>query len=292
MTAVPAAAQSWEDVALIFGERCVLCHSGEFAPLGLSLDSHKGVMAGSENGSVVDPTTPGASALLQRITGVAEPRMPLDGPPFLSETEIDVIAAWIASDATGPNVEEPRAEVAETAPTAPQDPYADGQITYGEVEVIFKQRCIECHSDNSKMVAPPEGLRLTSLAEILAGGERLAVIPGNPLASELIRRVEGLSDPRMPLDGPPWLTEAQITLLRNWIAGGALNDELAAAPIPVGGKVRFRGIMTAPDAIDSARFVITSGTRIDDRPMIGSAAEMRGRIAADGSILAERLRDR
>lgn len=291
LAAPPAASADWARVSAIFQDRCIACHVGEYAPLGLSLESHAGVMAGSENGPVLAPQAPETSRLYQRITGAAEPRMPLDGPPFLDEAQIGIIRAWIANGAPGPAPESNESTPADTPPPPP-DPRADGAVTFGEVERIFLQRCVLCHSDNSKYDNPPEGLRLTSRDDVLAGGERVVVIPGNPHASELIRRVEGLASPRMPFDGPPWLSDEDVALLRDWIAGGAMDDAMRPAATPVGARVRLRGILTAPDAIDGARFTITSGTRIDDRPAIGRPAEMRGRVAADGTIVATRLRGR
>jgi mono/diheme cytochrome c family protein len=287
---LPAQAGTWAEVDAILQERCVFCHSGDAAPLGLVLESHAGLMAGSENGPVVVTGAPGDSALIARLTGRAEPQMPLDGPPFLEPGQIAAVEAWIAAGAPGPSEAEAGAEAA--APPAPADPMADGRVTYDEVAAIFGRHCIECHSGNSKMEAPPEGLRLDSYDSVLAGGDRLAVLPGNAQASEVIRRVEGLAEPRMPFDGPPWLTEAEIALLRAWIDGGALSAEGAPAPVPVGARLRIRGVMTGPSEIDGAAFEITGATRIDDRPGIGGAAELRGRIGPDGRILAERLRDR
>ena len=281
-------AQDWRDVEPIFQDRCVACHSGEYAPLGLQLDSHAGVLAGSENGPVVLVESVQESPLIHRLKGIAEPRMPLDGPPFLAEDQIAMIAAWIAGGAAGPGADAPEV----TASTAPHDPYADGQVTYDEVAVVFGRHCIECHSDNGRLDQPPEGLRLDQYSSILAGGERIVLIPGNAQASEMIRRIEGLASPRMPFDGPPWLAPEEVALLRDWINGGALSDDGVAAPMPVGGQVRIRGILTGTAEIDGAGFDITASTRIDDRPRIGQAAEMRGRIAADGRIIAERLRDR
>lgn len=285
----PAHAGTWAEVDAILQERCVFCHSGDAAPLGLVLESHAGLMAGSENGPVVVPGAPEQSALIARLTGTAEPRMPLDGPPFLEPAQIAAVEAWIAAGAPGPSGGGPGAAAA-TPP--PADPMADGRVTYDEVAAIFGRHCIECHSENSKMEAPPEGLRLDGYESVLAGGDRLAVLPGNAQASEVIRRVEGLATPRMPFDGPPWLTETEIALLRAWIDGGALSAEGAPAPVPVGARLRIRGVMTGPAEIDGAAFEIKPATRIDDRPGVGSAAELRGRIAPDGRILAERLRDR
>ena len=280
-----AAAETWQAVHAIFEERCVACHTGEYAPLGLGLDSHQSLMSGSENGSVVNTEAPEQSALIQRLTGDAEPRMPLDGPPFLSEIDIATITAWMANGAIGPETET-------VEPAEPSDPYTDGQITYDEVASVFGRHCVICHSDNGRYDSPPEGLRLSSLDHVLQGGERLAVLPGNAQASEIIRRVEGYSDPRMPLGGPPWLSEEEIQLLRDWIDGGALSEDKTPAAIPVGARVRMRGILTGRYEIDGAAFVVTGGTRIDDVPRIGGRAEVRGHINVNGDIIADRFRDR
>ena len=95
-------AKDWQSVFEIFEERCTFCHSGEFAPLGLSLDSYEGVKAGSENGPVVIGGSSQTSPLWKRVTGRAEPQMPLDGPPFLDEREISTIELWISNGAIGP----------------------------------------------------------------------------------------------------------------------------------------------------------------------------------------------
>ena len=106
------------------------------------------------------------------------------------------------------------------------------------------------------------------------------------------RRVAGFGRPRMPFDGPPWLADDDIDLIRRWIEGGALDDSGAPAPVPAGARIRLRGILTAADAIDGARFVIGSGTRIDKSPRVGAQAELRAVVASDGRVMAERLRAR
>lgn len=281
-----AYAQDWASVSALFEDRCVFCHSGDFAPLGLQLDSYSALMQGSENGVVVQPGLTAQSPLYDRITGKAEPRMPLDGPPFLNAVEIALIGDWIAAGAAGPATETPR----DNAPLP--DPRADGQILYSEVARIFGQACIRCHSDNGIYETPPEGLRLDSYDAILAGGDRIVVIPGFPQTSEIVRRIAGTASPRMPFDGPPWLSDDDIALLSDWIAGGALSSDAVAAPLPVGGQVRLRGVMTAVDEIDGVPFRVTEQTRIDDRPVQGDLFEVRARIAADGHLIAERLRAR
>ncbi|WP_149587462.1 c-type cytochrome domain-containing protein [Tabrizicola flagellatus] len=280
----PGAAQDFDAVGALFAERCVICHSGEDAPLGLRLDTLDGVLAGSENGPVVRAGD-AASPLLQRLRGEAEPQMPLDGPPFLDPDQIALVEGWVmAGMPAGSLAPAPAAERRRPAPGEP--------VLWPDVQPILLKACIKCHSDNSKLGAPPEGLRLDSLAHVLAGGDRLAVLPGNPEMSELWRRITGLATPRMPFDGPPWLPEDDIRLIRDWIAQGAPDDEGRPAPIPEGARIRLRGVLTGAAEIDGAAFVIDGGTRVDDRPRIGDQAEMRGVVQADGTVRAERFRDR
>lgn len=280
----PGAAQDFDAVGALFAERCVICHSGEDAPLGLRLDTLDGVLAGSENGPVVRAGD-AASPLLQRLRGEAEPQMPLDGPPFLDPEQIALVEGWVmAGMPAGSLAPAPAAERRRPAPGEP--------VLWPDVQPILLKACIKCHSDNSKLGAPPEGLRLDSLAHVLAGGDRLAVLPGNPEMSELWRRITGLATPRMPFDGPPWLPEDDIRLIRDWIAQGAPDDTGRPAPIPEGARIRLRGVLTGAAEIDGAAFVIDGGTRVDDRPRIGDQAEMRGVVQADGTVRAERFRDR
>jgi mono/diheme cytochrome c family protein len=287
LVAGPAVAQdapTFDQIGALFADRCVMCHSGADAPLGLRLDTLENVLKGSENGPVAVAGQT-ASPLLQRLRGEAQPQMPLDGPPFLDPAQIALVEAWVMAGmpaGTGPS-----APVAERARPAPGEP-----VLWADIEPILNKRCVKCHSDNSKLGAPPEGLRLSGLPEVLAGGDRLVVLPGNPEMSELWRRVAGVASPRMPFDGPPWLPEEDIRLIRDWIAQGAPDASGNPAPVPAGAQVRLRGILTGETEIDGAAFVVDGGTRVDDRPRIGQEAEMRGTVQTDGTVRAERFRDR
>lgn len=271
-------------IRTLFADRCVICHSGTDAPFGLHLDTYQGVINGSENGPVViagDAQSP----LLQRLRGQAEPQMPLDGPPFLSDAEIQLVADWVAAGM-------PEGAVTFTAAPERARPAPGEDVLWSDVEPIFLKVCAKCHSDNSMVGGPPEGLRLDTWEHALAADERVAVVPGNAEMSEIWRRITGLADPRMPHDGPPWLPDDDIRLIRDWIAQGARAADGTPAPIPVGARVRLRGILTGDYEIDGARFTIGGGTRIDDLPPIGGQAEMRGEVQPDGSVLASRLRAR
>ncbi|GAB4503744.1 MAG: hypothetical protein Fur0043_07360 [Anaerolineales bacterium] len=86
-----------------------------------------------------------------------------------------------------------------------------------DIKPILDERCIRCHSGEN----PPHGLRLDSYEHILAGSTyRAEIIPGDPDASEMVRRIRGEAVPRMPFDGPPFLNEEQIRLIEARIAGG------------------------------------------------------------------------
>ena len=271
-------------VGALFAERCVMCHSGEDAPLGLHLDTHAATLKGSVNGPVAiagDQNSP----LLQRLRGQAEPQMPLDGPPFLSEAEIKLVSDWI--DAGMPEGSATFTALPERTRPAPGE-----DVLWSHVEPVFLKVCAKCHSDNSKVGGPPEGLRLDTWENALAADERVAVVPGNPEMSEVWRRIVGHSDPRMPFDGPPWLPDDDIRLIRDWIAQGARSADGTPAPMPVGERVRLRGIVTAENEIDGARFTVTGETRLDDIPGIGGKAEMRGEVQPDGSVIATRYRGR
>jgi hypothetical protein len=118
------------------------------------------------------------------------------------------------------------------------------------------------------------------------------VVPGQPAASELIRRIRGQARPRMPFDGPPFLADDEIRLLETWVAQGARDAGGKPAPLPVGASVRLHGTLAAGWQLDDLALNVTPSTRIDKRPAPDAYVELRGRIAADGQVSVERLRER
>ncbi len=285
-TAAQAQTPDWAQIGTIFTNRCIICHSGDAAPLGLQLDSYENALAGGWMGAVLLAGNPDDSRLIGRLSGSILPRMPLNGPPYLTDAEISLVVAWIEAGM-------PRGDADPvSAPAARPRPAPGAPIVFADVAPIFLQRCAKCHSRNSIFGVAPEGLLLESYETVLAGGERLAVLPGNPEMSEIWRRLVGLGQPRMPFDGPPWLDAADIALVYDWIAQGAADDSGIRASIPFGRTVRLRGRMTGRAEIDGAAFRIGPTTRIDDWPDMGVEAEMRGAVMPDGSVRATRLRSR
>lgn len=282
---VAAQPPDYATVAPIFQQYCVVCHRGDSAPRDLQLDSLAHIKKGSRTGAVVIAGDPDNSELMRRIRGTSQPRMPLTGPPFLSAEEIDRIAAWVAAGLPGNDK-----AVNTTTPRrlpAPGDP-----VTFADVEPIFLQRCVKCHKDRGLHGSPPEGLRLQTWQQVVSGGERAVVVPGVPQASELIRRIRGESQPRMPYDGPPFLTQAEIRVINDWVAQGALDAHGKQVPVPAGMRVRLQGRLTGKWQLDGLDLVVDSGTRIDKRPRVGDYVEVRGSVRSDGRVHASRIRRR
>jgi uncharacterized membrane protein len=91
------------------------------------------------------------------------------------------------------------------------------RATYADVGRIFNQSCVVCHSGSS----PPAGVRLDTYANIMAGGQAGAMlIPGKPDESELVLRIKGIEQPRMPFGKPP-LESSEISVIVRWVEEGA-----------------------------------------------------------------------
>ncbi|HEY2934057.1 MAG TPA: PSD1 and planctomycete cytochrome C domain-containing protein [Acidobacteriota bacterium] len=102
---------------------------------------------------------------------------------------------------------------------ARQDP-ASIQPLNKEAVSILQQRCFQCHGETLK-----SGLDLRTRDSMLEGGDRGPVIvPGDPEASRMFRRVAGLEKPAMPLAPLSPLTTQEVALLKSWIEQGARWD--------------------------------------------------------------------
>jgi mono/diheme cytochrome c family protein len=80
------------DIQPIFNGRCISCHGGTS---GLYLTSYEDLMQGGNNGSVIIPSDPTNSRLIQYIS---DGYMPLGGPP-LTVAQVQTLANWVAAGA-------------------------------------------------------------------------------------------------------------------------------------------------------------------------------------------------
>jgi hypothetical protein len=120
-------------------------------------------------------------------------------------------------------------------PTEPSDGGTGGKaFTFARVQAeIFTPNCAKagCHTS----VTATGGMVLEagkSYAQIvdrpaLENPSFNRITPGNAERSYLVKKIRGDSDiagQRMPQDGPPYLTQAQIDGLISWVQAGARND--------------------------------------------------------------------
>ncbi len=92
---------SYAQVDRIMQDACVHCHNSSNKIQGLDLTSYEALMAGSKNGSVVEPGKPSESELVKRIDGTKEPQMPMGGQE-LSEREVERVIRWVEQGAPEP----------------------------------------------------------------------------------------------------------------------------------------------------------------------------------------------
>ena len=285
------AATRYDDIAPILASRCVLCHAGAGAPLGLRLDSYDGVLKGSAKGPVVKAGDAAGSELIKRLKGTSLPRMPMTGPPFLTDAEIALFESWVngglqkseAAAAPAP------AQAAMAMPLRPQA-RGGGGLPPRRADLRDPLRQVPYRKRTGRSRA--RGIPADLVRIDLSAADRLRVVPGRPNASELLRRIRGQARPRMPMDGPPYLSEDEIGLIEAWIAGGARNAEGQRAEIPSGAKVRLHGTLEARWRLESLNLDVRGETRIDKRPDAGDYVEVRGRLDRNGNVIVERVRTR
>ncbi|WP_083491818.1 c-type cytochrome domain-containing protein [Pseudomonas taeanensis] len=277
---------TFQDIKPILQARCVLCHRAPEPPLGLSLDSLEDLLKGSQNGPIVSSGAPSSSKLIKRLKGLSQPRMPMTGPPFLSKEEIALFERWIAGGLK-PGTTEHSTGIDNTLSINPT-----AAVNYGHVEKILVRRCVKCHSPAGLMGGPPESYLLTSYTATLSHEDRARVVPGSADSSELVRRIRGQAIPRMPYDGPPFLDEAEITLIINWINQGARDARGKPAKFPAGAKVRLHGRLGSNWQLDSLPLKVNAATRLEHSPRTGDYVQVRGRLMSDGALTIERIRPR
>ncbi len=104
-----------------------------------------------------------------------------------------------------------------------------------EVRPLLVEHCIKCHGDKK----PKGGLRLTSRAHVLAGGDSgPAAVPGKPKDSLLIQALAYVDTPRMPPKKK--LSDRDVATLTRWVQIGMPWPETGAkAPAPATGPWRI-----------------------------------------------------
>lgn len=98
---------------------------------------------------------------------------------------------------------------------------------------IFQNACTNCHNPDKKKA----GLDLTTYQGAMAGGETgPAIKPGNADGSFLYKVSAHLEEPKMPPKGDK-LSEAELKLVKEWIAGFALETANSKPAVAAQNKV-------------------------------------------------------
>src|SRR5579859_7192953 len=222
------------DIAPIFRASCEKCHGAKNTQAKLRLDSEAAVLQGGISGKVIIPGNSRDSLLMKRLLGLTDaPRMPFGADP-LSDSQIDMIRAWIDQGAHVDSTVAAHAQDARaTAWPAPTSGEAVASSFFAtKVRPIFAARCYQCHGPNLQQ----NGLRLDSLAAALKGSESgPVIIPGDSEKSRMVRRLLALERPQMPYGGPP-LGAEDIKLIRDWIDSGAPGPD-STDPVAAGKPV-------------------------------------------------------
>src|SRR5438094_606701 len=105
---------------------------------------------------------------------------------------------------------------------------AQEKITYQQhVRPIFNANCVSCHNPDKNKA----GLDLTSYATAMAGSSNGKILQsGDPDSSLIYLLVTHQEEPHMPLKASK-LPQPQLEILRQWIAGGALDSADSAVTL-------------------------------------------------------------
>ena len=183
----------------VFIPRCVRCHGGSSPAKGRNFETYGGVQAS-----------------LQEIlfTALVEKTMPPKS--HLSASEADELSEWIKRGAP---------EETEVAPPSSGITLVEAPATLASVRhLILETRCYSCHASGEKADRVP----LDNISNFVNGSDPL-VIPGDTTdKSKLIKVITQTGKKRMP---PPSegaaLSDDQVSLIRRWIAGGAVAGDVA-----------------------------------------------------------------
>ncbi len=158
----------------------------------------------------------------------------------------------------------------------------DERVSYAQdVAPLLARHCLECHGPDAAQREAQLRLDSRDAATTELPSGKIAVVPGNPSRSELVRRITATGDERMP---PPdsgdgeGLTAAEVKTLLTWVREGAVWESHWSFTPP-----------QRPQPVDVKQ---TSWVRSPIDRFILSELERTGRmplVEADRRILIRRL---
>jgi len=219
--AVPGVVSFAKDVAPMLNTRCGRCHvMGQQG--GFSLATFASFKKGTKDGVVFFPGNSKGSRIIEVIDSGDMPR----GGAKLTDEQYTSLTKWIDQGAKfdGPSEDAPIGDYARAQPRekveVTQASGNEAVLFARDIAPVLDQHCTGCHGARQ----PSGDLGLTTFNALLRGGDGgLAITPGKPAESLLIKKLKGTAGDRMPRRKPP-LPDATIAKFEAWIAGGAKFD--------------------------------------------------------------------
>ncbi len=161
----------------IIESNCARCHNAKTREAGLDLSTPQSILQGSDSGRIVQAGQPEESLLFEMLESE---EMPPDEEDRLSKDQLESIRQWLAAGA----------KFRHAVKSGPE-------LTQHDIIPLLHLRCVACHGGRRR----ESGLDLRTKQAMLKGGKSgPAVVPGKPLESLVIRRVEsGEMPPRRKL---------------------------------------------------------------------------------------------
>jgi cytochrome b561 len=147
----------------------------------------------------------------------------------------------------------------------------------------LERRCGACHSEDDAS----GGLSVANYDSLMQGGRSgPPVVPGQPLASELFRRISlPPEDPKsMPKNGRRHLTAPQIEAIRIWIEGGASEKKsVASMYLPEDKRSMLRRLVGEGEAPDEP------GTSAEPLPVVAKANSQAVKLLAESGFVVRKV---
>ncbi len=224
------AASFTRQVAPLLVAKCGKCHVSA-AKGQVSMATYASLMRGSpKDGAIVLPGKGEGSRISEVIVDGDMPR----GGGMVAPDELKLLQKWINEGAKfdGRDPSDNLMGLSSVVPAAKPDEPApmlavvaatgkEGVLFSRDIAPVLSDSCTECHGDAQN---PGGQLKLTTFKNLLIGGDSgLAIQPGNPAASVLLKKIKGTAGERMPKGKPP-LSDAVIAKFEQWIKEGAKFD--------------------------------------------------------------------
>lgn len=190
------------------------------------MSTYVSLSKGSASGAVIMAGDAKGSRIVEIIESGDMPR----GGGKVSPAELALLSGWINAGAKfdGPDSAAPLTSFSPA--TKPDEPDTKLKVVAatGNEEVQFArdvgsillEHCTDCHGDQN----PRNQFSVATFNRLLQGGTSgVAVAPGKPEESLLIKKLRGLAGARMPMNQPP-LAEEVIAKIEKWVALGIKFD--------------------------------------------------------------------